>query len=122
MSITEHPDEEVIRAYFTVLSILARADKLLRVGRVPPDIAAKCIPLLAPIEGEYARRGFRTMMPACGGLIPYKPSSVEQVTHLVLRRLPDEPAVYYADRLRKRLERMMVELPESAGPAPAFKN
>lgn len=107
MTIADHTDDEVIRGYFIVLNVLARAEKCLRVGRTPPEQTVKVMPLFAPIELEYARRGFRPIMPACGALSPSSLPSAEDVAHLTFRRLAGEPAVYYADRLCHRLDRLM---------------
>ncbi|MBS1985906.1 MAG: hypothetical protein JST16_17230 [Bdellovibrionales bacterium] len=117
MTIGEHSDQEVVRGYFIVLNILARAEKCLRIGQSPPDQTVKVMPLFAPIEAEYAQRGYRPLLPACGALAPSQSPSAEDVAHLVFRRLDGEPAVFYADRLCRRLDRFLADAPSTKTPS-----
>ncbi|HNB22460.1 MAG TPA: hypothetical protein PKZ32_08590 [Candidatus Melainabacteria bacterium] len=109
MTLSDAPDDKVVEAYFILLSILATERSSLLAGRSESAKASKAMRLFAEIEGEYARRGFRPLLPSCGLLPAAKPSD-GGVFVLAVKRLPGEHPVFFARAIRRSIEQKISEV------------
>lgn len=101
------------KAYFNVLQYLAKVDKALHSKEVKTFTGAYCrnvahaLSLFQQVERLYADCGFRPLLPACGSL-PGANEDTDGNFALCAELEADETPVFYAERLRKRLEHAML--------------
>lgn len=108
MTLTNAPVEKVVEAYFILLGILSADRNSLLSGGAESEKTAKAMRLFVEIEPEYARRGYRTLLPSCG-LLPGARPAADGTIALAVKREPSEEPIFYALAVRRNIERKIVE-------------
>ncbi len=108
MTLSDAPVEKVVEAYFILLGILAADRKSLMAGGAESGKTTKAMRLFVEIEPEYARRGYRPLLPSCG-LLPGAKPAADGTFALAVKREPGEAPVFYSVAVRRNIERKIIE-------------
>lgn len=108
MTLTNAPVEKVVEAYFILLGILSADRNSLLSGGAESEKTAKAMRLFVEIEPEYARRGYRPLLPSCG-LLPGARPAADGTIALAVMREPGEEPVFYGRAVRRNIERKIIE-------------